>query len=214
MSRRPRYRRPLLVALLMLATSHQPARAQLAAGGGLDLLGSMQADLRSGPDGILALAASNSDIVAFGIVSAVNLPSITASEILAGSPPAVDMGRAVGSGWNVALSGIVSAGSGPLTSVQRGTDIVWAAWVHRRSVSALVVEYDLFGFDGTPNALVNRSDPGSRIGMSAVGTGPFLVAFSGLFRLVAGGGLFGCDLSTAAVAGRYEGQLIVTLSVL
>lgn len=165
-------------------------------------------------DGGMLRAGDNSDIVTFGIASSVPLTQITASEILGSGNQASDEGTAIASGWNAALSQGAIAGSAPNTAIQRNYSVIWAAWVHRRSVASLDVQYELLGPDGSSGQLVSQDDNSSRIAVTAAGTGPFLYAAAGRYRLVYGGGVFNCDLSGAEIAGRYEGQLIVTLSVL
>lgn len=194
----------ILLVAAILGLDRGSAQAQFPDAGVLGL---------ADPGSLLARANPQSDILSFAVVANIDLADIVAGEILGATPSAIDRGWSAAIGLNAALSGVESGGSFNL-AVQRSSNIVWGAWVRRRSAGSLLVDYAVVGWEGTPGFVVNLSDPGSRIGVAATGTGPFRVANSGGASLMIGGAIFSCELSGALLAGPYEGQLLVTLSVI
>ncbi len=198
---------PTVLAFLALTGGVQAA---------VDARSSMQdpALMRLGsPAQMLRAGGGNQDIVSFSVVVVVGLSDITAIELLGPGGSTVDEGTSTGTGWNPVLSGDVG-GTAPTTSMQRTSNPIWQAWVDKRIVSALQVQYSLLGLGGTPDALVSDTVATSVIAVTITPTPMVEYDRNGRLRLIGAGAIFTCDVAGAEIAGRYEGVLTVTLSVI
>lgn len=174
-----------------------------------------QEDLPALPaDGPVPLAseliamAKGAQIFSFGLVASVDLPPITGTEVLGGAGGSVDLGT-------FTPGGDVTGGITLTTRLDRVVDVVWAGWFRDlKKVKDITVQYQVIGARGGSGRLEAPDPAAGYVGVEATPLKPQVVFKFGRWRYVVGGALFTVDLAGARGAGRFEGQLQVSVFTL
>ncbi len=156
---------------------------------------------------LLALA-KGAQIVSFGVVASVDLPAVTAAEVLGGGGAAVNLGT-------FTPGADVTGGVLLQTQLQRTVDTVWAAWIRDlKKVQKISVQYDVVGARGSTGRLDADDPAAGAVAVQVTPLTPKVLWKVGRWRYVVGGAVFTVDLADARGAGRYAGNLFVTVFTL